>query len=379
MEGVRSNVEAAAAMGMVTDLRNRWQLESREFLASQGKASDRAATFAALIKASRFVLQSAVLGAGAYLAIQDIITPGVIIAASIITTRAVAPVDQAVAHWRGFIVARQGLQRLRNLLSESSKSTPVTSLPLPHESLDVEGIHVCAPGTRMPILRGIGLNLKKGDGLGIIGPSSAGKSTLGRALVGVWPVTGGAVRLDGLDISQWNPERLGQAIGYVPQDIQLLAGTVAENVARFHPNANSAEIISAAKLANAHDLIARLPCGYDTQIGEGGAVLSGGQRQRIALARALFGKPFMLVLDEPNSNLDAEGEAALTKALLSMRVRGCIVIVIGHRPSTVAAVDTLLFLNDGQVEAYGPKEEVLQRVLATPVHKDTDLKVVTGQ
>lgn len=377
VEGARCNAEAVAAMGMLTGLRRRWLNENGRFLLLQARAADRSAVIGASIKTFRFILQSAVLGIGAYLAIQETITPGIMIAASIITSRAVAPVEQAVAQWRSFLSARQGLKRLRQVLESMPESEPETSLPLPSQRLDVESAFVTAPGSNAPIVQNITFSLTAGEALGIIGPSSSGKSTLARALVGVWPVSRGVIRLDGSDLDQWSPERLGAAVGYLPQDVQLFSGTVAENIARFQPEVSSDKVIAAARLANAHDLIVRLPAGYDTQVGEAGAVLSGGQRQRVALARALYGSPFLVVLDEPNSNLDAQGEAALTDALRSLKEFGCAVVVIAHRPSAIAAVDKLLFLSEGQVGAYGPRDEVLKRVLSRPERDSAGLKVVS--
>lgn len=376
VEGARANAEAAAAMGMVTGLRARWLAENELFLTLQGKAADRAAVLGAIIKTFRFVLQSAILGIGAYLAMKDAITPGVMIAASIITSRAVAPVEQAVGQWRGFVGARQALKRLRQVLGGLDKAAPELELPLPTRSIDVVGASVTAPGLTAPIVQNVSFQLKAGEALGIIGSSGSGKSTLGRALVGVWPAARGIVRLDGSDLNHWDAERLGKSIGYLPQDVQLFAGTIAENIARFQPEWSTADVMKAADLANAHELIARMPEGYDTQVGEGGAILSGGQRQRIALARALYGDPFLVVLDEPNSNLDAEGEAALTDALRTLRSNGCAVIVIAHRPSAIAAVDTLLFLADGQVGAYGPRDEVLAKVLSRNARQGAGLRLV---
>lgn len=376
VEDARTNAEAATAMGMVAGLRTRWIMENDAFLSLQGEAADRTAVLGSIIKTFRFVLQSAILGIGAYLAIGGAISPGIMIAASIITSRAVAPVEQAVGQWRGFIGARQALKRLKQILSGARNSVPETVLPLPTESLEVDGAFVTAPGLNSPIVQNVSFELKAGEALGIIGPSGSGKSTLGRALVGVWPLTRGKIRLDGSDLYHWEPERLGQSIGYLPQDVQLFAGSVAENIARFQIDWSTDDVINAANLANADGLIASLPDGYDTQVGEGGAILSGGQRQRIALARALYGNPFLIVLDEPNSNLDAEGEAALTNALHSMRAIGCAVIVIAHRPSAIAAVDTLLFLSEGQMGAYGLRDEVLQKVLSTNVREGVGFKVV---
>lgn len=379
VEGARTNAEAVVAMGMLEGLRARWLKANEQFLELQGKASDRVAMFSAAIKTFRFMLQSAILGVGAYLAIQEAITPGVMIAASIITARAVAPIEQAVGHWRSWMAARRGLRRLRQVLDGLPDTTPETELALPGKSLQVANLAVVAPGGTKPILQNINFGLEAGAAIGIIGPSGAGKSTLGRALLGVWPTAKGNILLDGADFDQWEPERLGRAIGYLPQDVQLLSGTVAENIARFSPEWKSDDVIKAAKLANSHELITGFPQGYDTQVGDGGAVLSGGQRQRVALARALYGEPFLVVLDEPNSNLDAEGEAALTQSLQDLRSNGCIVVVIAHRPSAISAVDTLLFLKDGQVGAIGPKDEVLAKVLSKDVRKRTGLKVVSKE
>ena len=376
VQDTRRNAEAATAMGMVSGLQARWLKDSEIFLKLQSKATDRAATFASLIKTLRFMLQSAILGVGAYLAISEQITPGVMIAASIITARAVAPIELAVSQWRAFVLARQSFRRLKDILRAGFTAVPDAELPLPSHSLQVEEAFVAAPGCPEPIVQKISFDLKAGEALGIIGPSGSGKSSLGRALVGVWPTSRGGVRLDGADLAQWERDRLGQAIGYLPQDVQLFAGTVAENIARFRPNWRSEDVIAAAKLANAHDLIARLPNGYDTEVGEGGAVLSGGQRQRIALARALFGDPFLVVLDEPNSNLDGEGEAALTEALVRTKARGRVFIVIAHRPSAITAVDKLLVLKGGRMNAYGPKDEVLTGGAVRGARDGGGLKVV---
>ena len=375
VEGARSNIEAVAAMGMMPGLKACWTKESQQFHDHHGLASDRAAVFGATTKTTRFVLQSALLGVGAYLAIGEAITPGIMIAASIITSRAVAPVEQAVGHWRGFISARQGLERLKRVLATVPSSHVETNLPLPKETLHVDSAFVTAPGSSSPIIQNLSFSLKAGDALGVIGSSGSGKSTLGRALVGLWPVAKGTIRLDSSEIGHWEPDHLGTALGYLPQDVQLFAGTVAQNIARFQPDRQSDDVIRAATLAHADHLISRLPEGYDTEIGEAGATLSGGQRQRIALARALYGSPFLIVLDEPNSNLDAEGEAALTESIKAVRERGCIVIVIAHRPSAIAGVDTLLCLQDGRASAFGAKEDVLQKVLSPRTREGAGLKV----
>jgi len=259
------------------------------------------------------------------------------------------------------------LARLKRALDGEPSNQIDTWLPLPSRRLAVEGAFVAVPGSLMPIVQNISFSLKAGDALGMIGPAGSGKSTLGRALVGIWPLVRGSIRLDGSEITRWDIDQLGKAIGYLPQDVQLFAGSVAQNIARFRPSTTSDDVVKAPQLANVHDVIARLPKGYDTEIGDAGAILSGGQRQRVALARALFGDPFLIVLDEPNSNLDADGEAGLTDAIKSARERGCIVIVIAHRPSAIAAVDTLLFIKDGQPGALGPRDEILQNVLSKRV------------
>ncbi|MCY6379414.1 type I secretion system permease/ATPase [Hoeflea prorocentri] len=362
VEQGRRNAEAIAAMGMMGTLTERWQAFNGTFLSKQRKASDVSNAFGTAIKTLRFMLQSGILGVGAWLAILQEITPGVMIAASIMTSRALAPVEQAVGQWRGFVAARQGFRRLREVIENRPQEPERMELPLPEQALSV--VNLVAGPVGNPVLQNVGFALKAGDGLGVIGPSGAGKTSLARALVGVYPVLRGSLRFDGADLYQWAPERQGAFIGYLPQDIQLFAGTVAQNIARFDGEAAAEDIIKAAQLADAHDLITGLPNGYDTEIGAGGNTLSGGQMQRIALARALYGNPFLVVLDEPNSNLDADGDAALTKAIAALRAAGSIVIVIAHRPSALAAVDQVLFLKEGRAQAFGPKDEVLEKVLA---------------
>ncbi|WP_417769040.1 type I secretion system permease/ATPase [Stappia sp.] len=364
VETGRRNAEAVRAMGMGEALQSRWEEANDRFLVKQRIATDRMTLFGSTIKAFRFLLQSTILGVGAWLAIGQEITPGVMIAASILTSRALAPVEQAVGHWRGFVTARQGLARLRQTLGDETLAEPRLTLPLPEKSLKLEQVF-CAPvGLREPLVHGVSFALNAGDGLGIIGPSGSGKSTLARAIVGVVPAMRGAVRLDGAELSQWPDERIARFIGYLPQDIQLFEGTIAENIARFDTQARDEDVIEAAKLAQVHDMIVGLPDGYNMQIGGAGLTLSGGQRQRIALARALYRNPFLVVLDEPNSNLDAEGEAALTQAVAALRQKGSIVIVIAHRPSAIAAVDTILLLQEGRVVTLGPKAEVMKKIIA---------------
>jgi len=363
VEQGRRNAEAIRSMGMMLTFKNRWEQFNDEHLLKQRSAADSSGIFGTAIKTCRFMLQLAMLGAGAWLAILQEITPGMMIAGSIIMSRALSPVEQAVGQWRGFITARQGFKRLREIVDKQPPETERMELPLPSQSLEVDGL-VSGPVGK-PVLKNLAFTLKAGDGLGVIGPSAAGKTCLARTLVGIYPVTRGAVRLDGAELFQWAPERYGAFIGYLPQDVQLFAGTIAENIARFQPGAEAENIIKAARLADAHGLITGLPEGYDTQIGAGGNTLSGGQMQRIGLARALYGNPFLIVLDEPNSNLDADGETALTGAINQLREAGSIVVVIAHRPSALAGLNSVLVLNEGAVQAFGPKEEVLKKVLAS--------------
>ena len=367
----RRNAEAIKAMGMLGDLQHRWDQANQEYLVKQGVSSDRTHVFSTAIKTFRFFLQSLILGVGAWLAIHQEITPGVMIAASILSSRAFAPVEQAVGQWRGFIAARQSLSRLKQVIDTQPDQTKSVDLPLPSEKLSVENIACGAPGSQMPFVQNVAFELNAGEGLGIIGPSGSGKSTLVRSLVGVTPALKGAVRFDGAELSQWSDEKIGQFMGYLPQDIQLFDGSVAENISRFALEADSDAVIQAAKLAGVHGLIVGLPEGYDTVLGAGGLALSGGQKQRIALARALYGEPFLLVLDEPNSNLDAEGEQALSQVIHSMRERGSIVIVIAHRPSAITAVDKVLCMKAGQMVAFGPKEEVMNKVVAAIPRRGT--------
>ncbi|SUA99217.1 Type I secretion system ATP-binding protein PrsD [Pannonibacter phragmitetus] len=366
VESSRRNAEVIKAMAMTKQLAARWDTENARYLSTQRRASDWSGLFGTAIKTFRFILQSAVLGLGAYLAIEQEITPGVMIAASIMMSRALSPVEVAVGQWRGFVAARQGYGRLCNVLNALPAQAAVMDLPLPRSFLKVEAIS-CAPvGVARPILHGISFTLSAGDGLGIIGPSGSGKSVLARALTGAIPVQRGAVRLDGAELAQWPEDMHGRIIGYLPQDVQLFDGTVAENIARFSSEADSAAVIEAAQLASLHEFITGLPEGYNTLIGTEGEQLSGGQLQRLGLARALYGNPFLIVLDEPNSNLDGAGETSLTQAIRAMRQKGSIVIIIAHRPSAVAAVEQILMLRDGQMAGFGPKDEVL-RSLVTPV------------
>lgn len=362
-EAGRRNAEVLAAMGMQGRFAARWGAANRDYMLAQQRVSDVAGGFGAGSKVFRMALQSGVLALGAWLVIHSEATAGIIIASSILVSRALAPAELAIANWKGFVSARQSWARLSELFARIPAGTRPHALPAPTQSLTVEGVSVAPPGTPRLVVQDLTFGLRAGQGLGIIGPSASGKSSLVRAVVGVWPALRGKVRLDGAALDQWSSADLGPHIGFLPQEVELFAGTVAENIARFDPGAASEDVIAAARGAGVHDLILRLSDGYDTRIGEGGAGLSAGQRQRIGLARALYGDPFLVVLDEPNANLDSEGENALTQAILSVRRRGGICVVVAHRPSALAAVDLILMMADGRAQAFGPKDEVLKRVL----------------
>jgi PrtD family type I secretion system ABC transporter len=371
----RRNVEALTAMGMFGRMAARWSEANRQYQNSQQRTTDVGGSLGAVSKVLRMLLQSGVLAVGAYLVIHQEATAGIIIAGSILSARALAPVDLAIANWRGFVAARQSWQRLNKLLGAMPAQVPPISLHPPVRRLAAESISAAPPGANKVMLHDIAFKLEAGQGLGIIGPSGSGKSTLARLLVGVWQPLRGKIRLDGAALDQWSPDVLGRHIGYLPQDVELLAGTVAENIARFEAEADVNAVIAAAKAVGVHDLIVNLPQGYDTPVGEHGTSLSAGQAQRVALARAVYRDPFLVVLDEPNSHLDSEGDAALTRAILGVRERKGIVIVIAHRPSAIAGVDQILVMNEGRMQAFGPKDEVLSKVLQRPANP-TPLKVV---
>ncbi|MGB6350244.1 MAG: type I secretion system permease/ATPase [Pseudolabrys sp.] len=372
----RRNAEALIAMGMASRIAQRWRDANRQYMHSQREASDLGGGLGAISKVLRMMLQSGVLAVGAYLVIHQEASAGIIIAGSILSARALAPVDLAIANWKGFTAARQSWQRLNNLLAMSPAQIAPMQLQAPAQRLMVESVSASPPGVPRIVVQDITFELQAGQGLGIIGPSGSGKSSLARLLVGVWQPVRGNVRLDGAALDQWSPDILGQHVGYLPQDVELLAGTVAQNISRFEPNADNEAVIAAAKAVGVHELIVRLPAGYDTPIGDQGSALSAGQAQRIALARAVYRDPFLVVLDEPNSNLDSDGEEALTRAILGVRERNGIVIVIAHRPSAIAAVDRILVMNQGKAQAIGPKDEVLSKVLQRPLSIPRPLKVV---
>lgn len=364
----KRNGETIQAMGMLGALQRSFASLHEQALTAGQKGSDRNGIFAAPSKAIRMILQSAVLGVGAYLVIQTELSPGAMIAASIIFARALAPVDMAIAQWRSVVAGKQAWARLKEALAGPGERPHDVALPAPTQSLTVEDLYVGPPGhnsqgtTGAILVSRAALDLKAGEGLGIIGASGCGKSSLLKGLVGAWPVLRGEIRIDGATPDQWSAEDRGRFIGYLPQEVFLFDGTVAQNIARFLPDATSDAIISAARIAGAHELILGLPDGYETVIGSGGITLSAGQRQRVALARALYGDPFLVILDEPNAHIDAAGEAALLLAMDALKARGAIVIVVAHRKAAVARLDKLMVMRDGEPQIFGPKDEVLKHL-----------------
>jgi PrtD family type I secretion system ABC transporter len=359
-DSAQRNVEALAAMGMIEAYRKRWQNASSEALAWQINAADRIGSMASFGKAVRLLLQSMMLAIGAALAISGDISSGSIIAGTIIFGRALAPVEQGVGQWKSFVKARESFAKLRMLLKEEPEPPLRTALPAPRGLLEVAQLRVAAPDTRKLILANLNFTVKPGELCAVIGPSASGKSTLARTLVGLWPPFSGSISIDGAELQQWNPEALGRYIGYLPQDVELFSGTVRENISRFRDDAVDDAVIEAARMAHAHEMILALPQGYDTQLGSFGTYLSAGQRQRIGLARALFGNPVFLVLDEPNANLDRLGDEALTSALAGMKKRGQAVVLISHRVQAMGLADTLLYVDRGVQRAFGPQAEVMK-------------------
>lgn len=363
VEASRSNSEVMHAMGMVGRFSERWSDTTRQHAASQLSAADITGGLGGLSRTARMLLQSAVLAVGAYLVIHQEATAGIIIAGSILAARALAPVEIVIGQWRFFVAARQSWYRLANLLERLPEEQQRMALPAPVQAISVDNVSVAPVGSDMLAVRDVSFDLKAGQGLGIIGPSASGKSSLVRAIVGVWPAVQGKVRLDGAPVDQWSSEALGQHIGYLPQDMELFFGTVAQNIARLDPDPPANSVIAAARSAGIHEMILALPKGYETEMGDGGTALSAGQRQRIGLARALYGNPFLVVLDEPNSSLDQQGDEALTQAIVEVRKRGGIVIVVAHRPSAIAGVDQLLMMQGGRMQALGPKDAVLRQAI----------------
>lgn len=353
------NAESIQAMGMLGALRQRWFALHGRFLELQNRASDTSAVITATSKSLRLCLQSLVLGLGALLVIEGQMTPGMMIAGSILMGRVLAPIDQLIAVWKQWSGAQLAYKRLETLLQEHPEPPVPMSLPAPDGQLSIEQVSGGPPGRRVATVQQVSFALAPGEVLGVLGASGSGKSTLARLLVGVWQPLAGHVRLDGAELSQWDRDALGPHIGYLPQSIELLRGSIAENIARFG-ELDGHKVVEAARLAGVHELILRLPQGYDTRLGEGGGDLSGGQKQRIALARALYGNPCLIVLDEPNSNLDSLGEAALANAIVQLKALGRTVVLVTHRSAALAQADKLLVMNDGRVQAFGPARDILQ-------------------
>jgi ATP-binding cassette subfamily C protein len=362
-EAARRNAEALQALGMQERIAAVWGKANADYLESQRKASDVTGGLGALSKAMRLAIQSGVLALGAWLVINQEATAGIMIASSILVARALAPVEIAIANAKSFVAARASWRRLSDLLALFPPLLDPVALPRPSQALAVQNLSVMPPEDRKLVVADVTFRLTRGSAVGVIGPSQSGKSSLARALAGIWQPVQGTVRLDGATLDQWSCGQRGKFIGYLPQDVELLDGTVAQNISRFEEQIAPAALIAAAKRAGVHELILALPQGYETPVSERGAALSGGLRQRISLARALYRDPFLVILDEPNSNLDAEGEEALTRAIQGIRARGAVAVVVAHRPSALAAVDQVLIMRQGRVQAFGPKDEVLRSVM----------------
>lgn len=360
---IKAEAEAVQALGMTGAVFGRWQVARHAALSLGIDASDRAGTFAAATRTFRLFLQSAMLGLGAWLVLQDALTGGAMIAASILLGRALSPIEQAIGQWSLVTRAQEANRRLSDLLSRIPPEPERTALPRPRAILEVQSLSVVPPGESLPVLRGVTFRLEPGQALGVIGPSGAGKSTLARALIGAWRPAQGSVRLDGATLDQYDPDVLGGLIGYLPQRITLFEGTIAENISRLSARRDDAAIVAAAQSAAAHEMILRLPDGYDTRVSSIGGRLSGGQIQRIGLARALYGDPVLLVLDEPNSNLDNDGSVALNLAIRAMKDKGRSVLIMAHRPAAIQECDLLLVLEEGQRRAFGPRDAVLREMV----------------
>jgi len=374
-DALRQNADVVRALGMTGRLAAQWSLTNEHYIHHNTRHADVHANLNAAAKVLRFALQSAVLGLGAYLVVMEQASGGIMIASSIMMGRALAPVEVALANWKQLVAAREGIGRLRAILKvTAAPAAPAVVLQRPHRTLTVEDLSVVVPGTQKPVISQVSFGLRAGMGLALLGASAAGKSSLAKALVGVWPAATGAVRLDGAVIDRWHSDDLGRHIGYLPQDVALFDGTVAMNIARFDEAATSETILEAAQVAGAHEMILRLPDGYDTRIGERGTSLSAGQRQRLGLARAVFGRPFLVVLDEPNANLDADGENALVNAIETLRSEQSIVIVVSHRPNALAALDMTLVIYEGRSIAFGPREEIFNRVAQSTARTATRQK-----
>lgn len=368
IEAVMHNAEAVEAMGMRSAMRRYWFTAQSRSMIEASLAGDRAALVGSVAKWVRMILSLLITGVGAWYVIQDEVTIGAMVAANILSARGLAPLETMIGAWKGFVGTRVAVERINQAVGSFARPEGKMQLPVPKGEVTVERLSYAPPGSELLILKGISFQLPAGTWLGIVGPSGAGKSTLVKLICGVWKPRSGVARLDGADVYMWPRADFGRFCGYLPQDIELFAGTVRDNISRFSDQSVKTDVavIDAAKMAGVHELILKLPDGYETQIGQEGAALSAGQRQRIGLARAMFGDPSLLVLDEPNSNLDADGEAALLEALRKARARGCTVIMIGHRPSMLADADQIGVLVDGQLQHFGPREEVLSRIVPKP-------------
>ena len=355
------NAEVIESMGMLNTLMHRWGMRQKNVLILQSQASDKGGIVSAISKTFRMLIQSLILGLGAYLAVNHEISPGLVIAGSVLLGRALAPIDLIIGSWKGFIAARSQYDRLNDTLDKLHAEPERMALPAPQGHVLVENLIVCPPGSKTPILRGISFGVPAGSVVGIIGPSASGKSTLARALMGVWAPQNGVVRLDGADISNWDKDQLGPYMGYLPQDIELFEGTISENISRF-TDVDPEKVVRAAKTAGVHEMILLLPDGYDTVIGSEGVNLSGGQRQRVGLARAIYGSPRLILLDEPNSNLDEVGERALASAIQELKLTGATIFVITHRTTILSQLDRLLVMNAGGVSMYGPRDQVMEEL-----------------
>jgi PrtD family type I secretion system ABC transporter len=366
------NADILKAMGFAARAVHRFNEANEEHLKLQSKANDIGGTISAFSRVFRMILQSALLGLGAYLTIKGELSAGAIIACSVTSARALAPVDLAIGNWKSFVAARMALRRLRDTVVALTAAEQPMQLPAPTTSLSVDKITIAVPGSGQVILSDISFELQRGQALGIIGPSAGGKTTMVRALTGIWPVLRGHVRLDGADLAHWREDEIGRHIGYLPQEVSLMDATIEENISRLEPEPDYQKVIEAARAAGVHEMILKMPEGYGTKLGPQGAALSAGQRQRVALARALYGNPFIVIMDEPNSNLDGEGELALTQAIEGIRARGGIAIVIAHRPSALVAVDLVAVVQNGRVVSFGAKQDVLAGI-QTPVKLAPDV------
>ncbi len=377
-ERLGTEAEMVRSLGMQKNSFERWKAARVQARTASLQANDVGGTFATTSKTFRMFLQSAILGLGAYLAIQGQVTPGVMIAGSILFGRALAPIDLVIGQWPLIQRARLGYSRLIDLLAEVPPPLPRTELPRPQADLLVHQLTVVPPGGVAATLRLVSFGVRPGQAVGVIGPSGSGKSTLARALVGSWPIAGGKIRLDGASLDQYDPDSLAEYIGYLPQRVQLFDGTIADNIARLSPEPNAAMVIKAAKKAAAHEMILRLPDGYDTPVSVAGGQLSGGQLQRIGLARAIYNNPMLLILDEPNSNLDHEGSMALNECVRQMKEEGRSVLIMAHRPAAIRECDLLLMLENGMVKAWGPRDAVLERVTQNTKQLDTTAAKTIG-